>query len=75
MAHIPEGIEGLINTRRPAIGGGGLMQFLQAVSCMGTSLPGVATVAAPLHELLETLLARNKRTNTADEAQGCVGRR
>ena len=47
--------------RRPETAGE-LMQFLQAINWMRTSLPELAELEAPLRALLEECLCSNRRT-------------
>eukprot|EP00903_Cladosiphon_okamuranus_P017435 g16059.t1 len=62
IKHDPERLSGLANLRRPETAGE-LMQFLQAINWLRTSLPRMAEIVAPLRDFLETHMAGNpKRT-------------
>eukprot|EP00903_Cladosiphon_okamuranus_P017345 g15980.t1 len=58
IKHDPERLSGLANLRRPETAGE-LMQFLQAVNWLRTSLPRMAEIVAPLRAFLEAHLADN----------------
>ena len=60
VAHDRERLSGLANLRRPRTAGE-LMQFLQAVNWLRTSLPRLAEVVEPLRLLLEEHLRGNVR--------------
>lgn len=66
VAHLPERTEGLVTTRMPATAGR-LIQFLQTVSWMRTSMPRLAEVVEAVRELLEALLAGTSRTKRVAE--------
>ena len=61
MSHDPERTQGLSELRRPETAGE-LMQFLQAINWMRTSLPELADLEAPLRALLEECLCNTRRT-------------
>ena len=52
VKHDPTRVSGLATMRKPETAGE-LMQFLQALNWMRTSLPRMAEVVQPLRELLE----------------------
>lgn len=58
IEHDPERLSGLANLRRPETAGE-LMQFLQPVNWLRTSLPRMAEIVAPLREFLEAHIADN----------------
>ena len=58
IKHDPERLSGLANLRRPATAGE-LMQFLQAVKWLRTTLPRMAEIVAPLRDFLEAHLVGN----------------
>ena len=60
VKHDPERLTGLGTMRRPETAAE-LMQFLQAVNWLRTSLPRMAEVVYPLHVFLEEHLAGAKR--------------
>ncbi|MEP0580138.1 MAG: reverse transcriptase domain-containing protein [Marinobacter sp.] len=55
VSHDPARVQGLSEMRRPE-NAGELMQFLQAVNWLRTSLPRLAETVAPLRDFLEELL-------------------
>jgi len=59
VKHDPDRLSGLANMRRPETAGE-LMQFLQAVNWLRTSLPRMAEVVWPLRVLLEEMMAGAK---------------
>ena len=61
MSHDPERTQGLSELRRPETPGE-LMQFLQAINWMRTSLPELAVLEAPLQAFLEECLCNTPRT-------------
>ena len=62
VRHDPDRLSGLANMRRPETAGE-LMQFLQAVKWLRTSLPRMAEVVEPIRRLLEDhMVANPKRT-------------
>lgn len=69
MTHLLAHMEGLVDTRRSATGGG-LVQFHQAMNWMGTFLLGLIEVIDPLHDLLEVLLANLSRTKRVTKNRG-----
>ena len=60
VKHDSDRLGWLANMRRPSTAGE-LMQFLQALNWLRTSLPQMAAVVAPLRELLESYMAGNPR--------------
>ena len=58
IKHDPERLSDLANLRRPATAGE-LMQFLQAVNRLRTTLPRMAEIVAPLRDFLEAHLVGN----------------
>ena len=60
VAHDPDRVQGLANMRRPE-SAGELMQFLQAVNWLRTSLPRMAETVDPLQSMLEEHLVGNSR--------------
>lgn len=60
VSHDPARVQGLSEMRRPQ-NAGELMQFLQAVNWLRTSLPRLAETVAPLRAFLEELLVGAKR--------------
>ena len=61
VSHDPELSQGLSELRRPETAGE-LIQFLQAINRMRTSLPELAELEAPLRALLEECLCNIRRT-------------
>ena len=61
VSHDPERTYGLSKLRRPETAGE-LIQFLQAINRMRTSLPELAELEAPLRALLEECLCNIRRT-------------
>ena len=59
VQHDADSLSGLANMRRPATAGE-LMQFLQAVNWLRTSLPRMAEVVWPLRVLLQVLMTGAK---------------
>ena len=71
VSHDPERTQGLSEVRRPETAGE-LMQFLQDINWMRTSLPERAALEAPLRALLEECLSNTRRTKrvAAQRANG-----
>ena len=61
MSHDPERTQGLSELRRPETAGE-LIQLLQAINRMWTSLPELAELEATLRALLEECLRNTRRT-------------
>ena len=64
MSHHPERTQGLIELRRPETAGE-LIQFLQDINWMVTSLPEVAGLGAPLRALFEECLCNTRTKRVA----------
>ena len=64
MSHHPEHTQGLSELRRPETAGE-LMQFLQAINWMRTSLPELAELEAPLRALPEECLCNTRTKRVA----------
>ena len=71
VGHGRERNQGLSEWRRPETVGE-LMQFLQAINWMVTSLPELAELEAPLRALLEECLCNTRRTKRV-EARHAIG--
>lgn len=65
VQHVRQRVERMVKTRRPETGWE-LMQFLQAVSWMRTSLIALAEVVGQLRTILYTLLTGTSRTKRAE---------